>query len=201
MCDRTSSFKLSKSVWVRDKAMTSAPHSTNILAVLRPIPLNKIKLCIFATFPHSKEEETTIQMERLQNTRPTLKGRNFLLPWSCSDYWIMKWPLPSEQQAVHWQNRSKAFGSFQGTPEFSGRFQTEPPLPVGWVRHGRTLQSPWTQPRPWHASVCGKASERRNGNTTAWGGSAHFPARYTSPPGLQNRDNLRARYLSSASTP
>lgn len=41
--DRTSSFKLSKSAWVRDKAMTSAPHSTNILAVLRPIPLNKKK--------------------------------------------------------------------------------------------------------------------------------------------------------------
>ena len=39
--DVTSSFKLSKSAWVRDKAMTSAPHSTNILAVLRPIPLNK----------------------------------------------------------------------------------------------------------------------------------------------------------------
>jgi len=46
-CDRTSSFKLSKSAWVRDKAMTSAPHSTNILAVLRPIPLNKTKSCVF----------------------------------------------------------------------------------------------------------------------------------------------------------
>ena len=39
--DHTSSFKLSKSACVLDKAMTSAPHSTNILAVLRPIPLNE----------------------------------------------------------------------------------------------------------------------------------------------------------------
>ena len=39
--------------------------------------------------------------------------------------------MPALLQAVHWRNRSKAFGSFRGTPEFSGGFQTEPPLPGG----------------------------------------------------------------------
>lgn len=75
-CDRTSSFKLSKSAWVRDKAMTSAPHSTNILAVLRPIPLNKIKSCVFATFPYSKGEETAIQIVKcrsVSNFVPSLR--------------------------------------------------------------------------------------------------------------------------------
>ena len=38
---QTSFFKLSKSAWVRDKAMTSAPHFANIFAVLRPIPREK----------------------------------------------------------------------------------------------------------------------------------------------------------------
>ena len=44
-------------------------------------------------------------------------------------------------QAVHWRNRSKAFGSFRGTPSFSGGLQTEPPLPGRWFPHGRTFQS------------------------------------------------------------
>ena len=44
-------------------------------------------------------------------------------------------------QAVHWRNQSKAFGSFRGTPSFSGGLQTEPPLPGRWFPHGRTVQS------------------------------------------------------------
>ena len=50
--------------------------------------------------------------------------------------------VPALLQAVHWRNRSKAFGSFRGTPAFSVGFQTEPPLSWGWVPRGRTLQSP-----------------------------------------------------------
>lgn len=41
LSNQTSFFKLSKSAWVRDKAMTSAPHFANIFAVLRPIPREK----------------------------------------------------------------------------------------------------------------------------------------------------------------
>ena len=45
----------------------------------------------------------------------------------------------------------------------------------------------WPQLSPWHASVCGKASERRSANTTTQGKTAHFPTGHTSPRGLEQQ--------------
>ena len=48
----TSCRNESKSDWVLDKAMTSAPHLTNIFAVSRPIPVQKICIHIFYLNTH-----------------------------------------------------------------------------------------------------------------------------------------------------
>ena len=120
--------------------------------------------------------------------------------------------MPALSQAVHWRNRSKAFGSFRGTPTFSGAFQTEPLLPGGGFPVAEHFNLPeHNQVHDMRVSLVtqvkgGTATRQREERrlifqlSTLVPGGLNIDVKFFLIR-LQNRDNVHARYLSSASTP